>query len=171
MRLQIDAKVGRRIMEYLWPARRTRNITDDTIANSPDAHHKKILPPSRTSLDSPRGLTHSRQASEPENAKLAPPTGLRRLGTSRSFTNLRDAASSRPQPFRAPTLSRTRSSAALGHEAQLADAAAAERRVKTNKADVVQEPKQRGDAAEMRTRSSQKTFVLVRISRYGELPL
>ncbi|KAF9055459.1 hypothetical protein BDZ89DRAFT_1056032 [Hymenopellis radicata] len=161
MRLQIDAKVGRRIMEYLWPARRTRNISDDTIADSLDAQQRKMLPPARTSLDTPRALGHSKQASEPEIAKLAPPTGLRRLGTSRSFTNLREAASSRPQPLRAPTLSRTRSSTALGREAQVADS---ERRVKNNKADIVEEPKQRGDAAEMRTRSSQKTFVLVRIS-------
>ena len=138
MRLQIDARVGTRIMEYLWPARRERQIAADPVGNE-DFVQVLEVPEGRTSLDSPRGLHSFRDTNKGE---LAPP--LRKLGTSRSFTDLRgtkDAA-------QVPALHKMHSSEAL-HDA-------ADGRTKTKKA---------GDAAEMKTRASQKSFVLVRISR------
>lgn len=164
MRLQIDTRVGRRIMEYLWPGRRDRKkaIQDRRTESSQTAHehppNKQSFPPSRISLDATR-RTHSRQSSDSNNSsRLAPPMALRRLGTSRSFSNLRDF----PSPVK--SLPRTRSSEALGQHASTIDHTEPRKlRRGDSRHDSGPVPR-RGDAAEMRTRSSQKTFVLVKIS-------
>ncbi len=159
MRLQIDARVGRRIMEYLWPGRRDRKkaIQDSPSEPSPDPL-KRSFPPSRASLDATR-KTHSRQSSDSNTSRLVPPMALRRLGTSRSFSNLRDS----PPPAR--SLPRTRSSEALGQRESSTDHIEPRKlRRGDSRHDSGPVPR-RGDAAEMRTRSSQKTFVLVKISR------
>ncbi|PBK72706.1 hypothetical protein ARMSODRAFT_953107 [Armillaria solidipes] len=160
MRLQIDARVGRRIMEYLWPGRRDRKkaIQDSPSEPSPAVTEplKRSFPPSR-SLDATR-KTHSRQSSDSNASRLVPPMALRRLGTSRSFSNLRDS----PPPAR--SLPRTRSSEALGqHESSTDHIDPRKLRRGDSRHDSGPVPR-RGDAAEMRTRSSQKTFVLVKIS-------
>ena len=94
---------------------------------------------------------------------LTPPPGLRKLGASRSFTDLRmSARENSTQSLKLSPLTRMRSSDALskfdgqsngdGGKLKKARAAAAHRH--------------KMDAAEMKTRSSQKTFVWVKVSRY-----
>ncbi|KAF4601061.1 hypothetical protein EYR38_005710 [Pleurotus pulmonarius] len=144
IRLQIDASLGRRIMEYLWPARKDRRIRSSTSsADTDDETNIPRIIATRASLDSPRAL-QTFPSEVTSDATLRPPMGLRRLGSSRSFTDLRFSTTQEP----APKLSRTRSSDALKPTNQV-------------------EPKRRDtimDATEMKTRSSQKSFVLVRIS-------
>jgi hypothetical protein len=144
MRLQVDAKVGSRIMEYVWPVRKTRKLISRDMSLATD-QTAPVQSPSRPSLD----------LSQREH-RLAPPP-LRKLGSSRSFTDLRSSASEHAQ---IPSLQRTRSSQALRPHSdtpvgeQMGDAPKSTRLRKY------------GDAAEMKTRSSQKTFVLVRVSRH-----
>lgn len=164
-------------MEYLWPARRARNIADQRTSHDSNESsgnvatpHRRRFPPTRTptrtptrsSFESATRKVHLRQVSEPETNSLSPPapTGLRKLGASRSFNNLREAASRSTQSSRGPSLSRTRSTELLS-ERQARSTDNVVGRVKKDG-----NHKQRGDAAEMRTRSHQKTFVLVRISRF-----
>ncbi|KAF7352699.1 hypothetical protein MVEN_01235800 [Mycena venus] len=110
MRLQVDAKVGRRIMEYVWPARRNRkqSIDDEpplpTIENTPDI----VL------------------------------ACIEQL---------------RPVPFVKPSLP----------VAPPMDPSRKKNRSESS-TKVAQSTKKAGDAAEMKTRSSQKSFVMVRIS-------
>ncbi|KAG9218974.1 hypothetical protein CCMSSC00406_0001384 [Pleurotus cornucopiae] len=143
IRLQIDASLGRRIMEYLWPARKDRRIrSSSSSADTDDETNIPRIVATRASLDSPRAL-QTFPSEVTNDATLRPPMGLRRLGSSRSFTDLRFSTT---DP--APKLSRTRSTDALKPANQV-------------------EPKRRDtimDATEMKTRSSQKSFVLVRIS-------
>lgn len=145
IRLQIDASLGRRIMEYLWPARKDRRIrSSSSSADTDDETNIPRIVATRASLDSPRAL-QTFPSEVTNDATLRPPMGLRRLGSSRSFTDLRFSTT---DP--APKLSRTRSTDALKPANQV-------------------EPKRRDtimDATEMKTRSSQKSFVLVRISRF-----
>ncbi|KAL0070669.1 Protein SABRE [Marasmius tenuissimus] len=172
LRLQVDARVGSRIMEYLWPARKERHRAvendDDLESDKPERDHTVF--PARASLDSPRPYSMSRQNSEavtPGDQTLAPP--LRRLGASRSFTDLRSAAADNARSL-SPTLQsaalpKTRSSENLreranGRNPDLLEAG----RSKSRAGSLHEESAKSGDAAEMRTRSSQKTFILVRIS-------
>ncbi|KAJ7180202.1 golgi-body localization protein domain-containing protein [Mycena crocata] len=158
MRLQVDAKVGRRIMEYVWPARRNRQrLKDAEIHANGDTLIE--LPLARASLDSPRPQMPKKAVMSAPT--LAPPM---KLSASRSFTDLRSASSLAPPTM--PQLHRTASSGAL-RQYSLPPSPPDPSRAKTrsnssNK--VAQLPKKTGDAAEMKTRSSQKSFVLVRIS-------
>jgi hypothetical protein len=161
MRLQVDAKVGGRIMEYLWPARKARNeeIAASTSKVTHNTREEKTGPPNpvspllaRSSLDSPRAL----EAFRPDSARLAP-TPLRKLSVSRSFTDLRKAASDSP-----PLFERTRSSDIRLLSSSPESFAGT---LVTSNMDLPNLDRKLGDAAEMKTRSSQKTFVLVRISR------
>ncbi|KAJ6598956.1 golgi-body localization protein domain-containing protein [Mycena vulgaris] len=159
MRLQVDAKVGRRIMEYVWPARRNRQRLTDEEARQTIDNSSEVIPPSRSSLDSPR-------APAPKKASLSAPILAlpMKLSASRSFTDLRSTSMSLGPPS-APQLHRTRSSSAL-RASPLPGAPSPPPPMKksqsSNKA--AQVHKKTGDAAEMKTRSSQKSFVLVRIS-------
>jgi hypothetical protein len=169
MRLQVDAKVGRRIMEYLWPARRVRN--QQSVIGKPDLFPESrdsesgpsdfVLPSlSRSSLDSPRVSPGVRL----DRDRLAPP--LRKLGSSRSFTDLRSATPGSPNR---PLLERTRSSERRQPFSPLPSSRLPTDTGAVTKAESSKMPTSEralGDAAEMKTRSSQKTFVLVRISRY-----
>ena len=176
LRLQVDAKVGRRIMEYVWPDRKDRQAAPD---DSP-GKEKERKPPleieiksptsGRLSLDSPRAL-HG-----PLDSNLIPP--LRKLGSSQSFTDLRlakDAGSSQaflsPRALLSPPsfLQRTHSSDSIHFS--ILDAP---EMLRPNGPDSDElDPKRKGskdagDAQVMKTRSSQKSFVLVRISRLGD---
>ncbi|TFK23245.1 hypothetical protein FA15DRAFT_705606 [Coprinopsis marcescibilis] len=130
MRLQIDAKVGHRIMEYVWPARKERQsqVTAGTEASKTS--------PSRSSVDSPNGLQPPTQTS----SSLPAP---RRLVSSRSFTDLRAATTSAFLLKNRSTDSLNKPTTAGEPQAQANDSS---------------------EAAVMRTRSTQKTFVLVRIA-------
>jgi len=81
-------------MEYLWPARKERNGTrddDESESTTPEEPEKskQIVSPTRTSLDSPRTLyTLDKQG----QSTLTPP--MRKLASSRSFTDLRSPTQS-----------------------------------------------------------------------------
>lgn len=174
MRLQIDMRIGRRIMEYVWPARREREHTDEieafeTLMESPITEEpidivvipESPMSPRRSSWDvSPRTRENHRQTT--------PTSPLRRIGTSRSFTDLRKARTdSLLSPT--PTLHKTRSTDGLAHEAHhptrqnsKSGGDAKERSLALGKR------KDIDDATEMKTRSSQKTFIWVRVNRYVE---
>ncbi|KAK7060550.1 Protein SABRE [Paramarasmius palmivorus] len=170
LRLQIDAKVGRRMMEYLWPARKTRqkaleDSSFEVVGSGSEAH---VSISGRSSLDSTPRANMSRQASDSEHPSsgLTPP--LRRLGASRSFTDLRMSALESESTH--PALQRTRSSEGLRARANTKPPESFDHpRVRSRVDSSVRRDdingNTTGDAAEMRTRSSQKTFVLVRISR------
>ncbi|KAF5387705.1 hypothetical protein D9615_000498 [Tricholomella constricta] len=149
MRLQIDARVGRRIMEYLWPARKHRNEIDDAKASVALGPPK---PDHRTSLDSPRALHGPKQHLHSGKGELMPP--LRKLGNSRSFTDLR---ASTKDSLLVPSIHKLPSSDTLRQISTAGDGPDGrhKQKDKTSKKD---------DAAEMKTRTSQKSFVLVRIS-------
>lgn len=168
LRLQIDAKVGRRIMEYVWPGRAHRTVAEESEKTQditpPEIVVKSPVSAGRSSFDSPRGLQASKSGD-----KTIPP--LRRLGSSRSFTDLKSARETTappsnfltPQGFLSPTgfLKRTHSSDSINFFNSLdpASGQGADADSSTlNKNDS-------GDAQVMKIRSSQKSFVLVRISR------
>ncbi|KAG2367288.1 golgi-body localization protein domain-containing protein [Suillus spraguei] len=146
IRLQLDANLGQRIMEYVWPARRSRNSGTDTTATC-DTHY----PRSRASLDSSKLLHQSR--SSLDSTSLTPP--LRKLGSSRSFTDLRSAA---VDPMITPFPATQSNQHSL-----TADALDESRR---HRHPIVRQvsSEHKTDFDEMKTRSSQKNFVLVKIS-------
>ncbi|KZT12507.1 uncharacterized protein LAESUDRAFT_638973 [Laetiporus sulphureus 93-53] len=170
MRLQIDTRVGKKIMEYIWPARKHRSNSEEVQSFEPllDSTTEEgesnivVVPESpddvhRSSWDvSPRKSVDS-------NRLAASP--MRKLGASRSVTDLRNT---RSETLKAPRLHRTKSTDALvtvstpsrsftnqtiknGSDSR--DKSASSR----NKQEV-------DDATEMKTRSSQKTFVRVRVN-------
>jgi hypothetical protein len=160
MRLQVDARVGVKIMEYVWPARKHRKLADDahaqTMARAVSSASLMTSSTSRASLGSPPSPLPS-----PDPDKLAAP--LRKVGASRSFTDLRTSFKDHLEPI---PLQRTRSSQGRHGQFGPPDNTAVATRRDNGDSHLAVDRKKRGDAAEMRTRSSQKTFVLVRISRY-----
>lgn len=151
-------------MEYVWPARKKRRQAGDGEEEGPmpipillpSPVVTKPQTPTRASLDSPRTLEESHRMDQLSPATLAPPP-LRRLGASRSFTDLRTTANL----FQSPMLHKTRSTDALN--VGLEGPTGPENKIPKL---TQQLQKKSGGAAEMKTRSSQKSFVLVRISRY-----
>ncbi|KAF7301766.1 hypothetical protein MIND_00742200 [Mycena indigotica] len=152
MRLQVDARVGRRIMEYVWPGRRDRKrLSEEETPPTEQPSTEVVL--ARSSLDSQVGKKATLSV-----PALAPPM---RLSSSRSFTDLRSASLSPPS---APQLHRTASSGDL-HQATLRPPEPMRRKTRSDTSHKsAQLTKKAGDAAEMKTRSSQKSFVLVKIS-------
>jgi hypothetical protein len=165
MRLQVDAKVGRRIMEYVWPARRHRNLaieekaTIDESAQRVEDDTSVPWPPSRKSLDFARTPDKTRTALE--SSGLTPPP-LHGLSFSRSVTDLRNTSTA--SDFGRSAIShKSRTTDGFRSVSNLPDSDnLVKRRHEANK-----QTRRRtiGDAAEMRSRSSQKTFILVKISR------
>ncbi|KIJ70055.1 hypothetical protein HYDPIDRAFT_121417 [Hydnomerulius pinastri MD-312] len=154
IRLQLDARLGQRIMEYVWPARRGRSQ-----AKTHGTPHQtvEILPSSeqtapRSSLDSSRLLQKPRTSLD--SSRLAP--GLRKLGASRSFTDLRSAAAESAKP--SPTIAQQSS-----HRQHNPDLDLKEDSKPLRKSQREDRPG-KDDAVEMKSRSSQKTFILVKIS-------
>lgn len=171
MRLQIDTRVGRKIMEYVWPARRHRHNTEDEvqafddIPESPSAFDESsnvvIVPespmsPRRSSWDvSPRAPRQSY-----DSHRLAPASPLRKLGASRSFTDLRNTMS---DSMVVPKLHKTRSTDALLAFSSPSQSGSKvteglDRRLSARSAREID------DATVMKTRSSQKTFVWVKVN-------
>jgi hypothetical protein len=154
VRLQIDSRVGRRIMEYLWPARKDRyddTEDDETETTSPDEVDDRAHPvsPTRTSLDSPRALQSLERQGQ---SSLSPP--IRRLASSRSFTDLRSPKSTtNTQPM----------VVLANHSVESLTIQRTNRRPKSKSIT------KNDAAAEMRTRSGQKTFILVKILRFAAL--
>ncbi|KAJ7179036.1 golgi-body localization protein domain-containing protein [Mycena filopes] len=155
MRLQVDAKVGRRIMEYVWPARRNRKLQIEDESQLPTADNTPEVVLAPVSLDSPR--TQTAKKTPLSTPTLAPPM---KLSASRSFTDLRSASLVPPTP---PRLHRTASSGTLREAALPARPPVKKNRTESS-SKALQLAKKAGDAAEMKTRSSQKSFVYVRVS-------
>ncbi|KAJ3774447.1 golgi-body localization protein domain-containing protein [Lentinula raphanica] len=162
LRLQIDARVGRRIMEYVYPARKHRRKSIEENSQQETVMDTAIRSSSFALLDSPLpNSTLNRDPFDTESLGLAPP--LRKLGASRSFTDLRStAAQDTTQVMLRPTLQRTRSSEYLKRNQTLVDGF--EREMPKRQRTISHANRKNGDAAEMKTRSSRKTFVFVRIS-------
>ncbi|KAJ3512535.1 hypothetical protein NLJ89_g3461 [Agrocybe chaxingu] len=175
LRLQVDAKVGRRIMEYFWPDRKARRVEDTpspkTMPKTPLEIHIKspTSPHGRSSIDSPRAL-YSPKRADSTGKNLAPPP-LRKLGTSRSFTDLRTAKEGQiggsigflsPPAF----LKRTQSTDSVNFVSLLdvPPTPGSSSAFETEPLDPQDHIKDSGDAQVMKNRSSQKSFVLVRIS-------
>ncbi|KAF7292415.1 hypothetical protein HMN09_01225600 [Mycena chlorophos] len=164
MRLQVDARVGRRIMEYVWPGRRDpkkqQQLEDETPLTTEPPSAEIVL--SRSSLDSPRTAVSKKAAVS--TPMLMPPM---KLSASRSFTDLRSASLAPPS---APQLHRTASSSALrqGLSPATPPPEPLKKRTRSDTSKNTALSKKTGDAAEMKTRSSQKSFVLVKISRHED---
>ncbi|KAH0839883.1 hypothetical protein J3R83DRAFT_834 [Lanmaoa asiatica] len=150
IRLQLDARLGQRIMEYVWPARRGRSQTDtqSAICDLPESHRPSEQPPSRSSLES--ALLLQKPRGSLDSNRLAP--SLRKLGSSRSFTDLRSAAA---ESTKTPV------------ETSFGRAATPDLNVEDSQSIrkvTLEDRPGKDDAVEMKTRSSQKTFILVKIS-------
>jgi hypothetical protein len=170
-------------MEYVWPDREKRRTPTD---DSPEKEKTPVppleiriksptSPAGRSSIDSPRGL-HTPKRTIDSNGQTTLPT-LRRLGSSRSFTDLRSARGDEPlspPAFMGPQgflsapafLKRTHSSDSVNFSSML-ETTPAPGRSHTVDPEVIDTPDRRlpDDAQVMRSRSSQKSFVMVRISR------
>lgn len=177
LRLQIDAKVGQRLMEYVWPSRKGNPGVSEEKELSPITQVEiRVRSPtsSRSSIDSPRALHSPKVFESIEQATLGPPR--RKLGNSRSFTDLRvvkeSNMSSPTNLATSPLTKRTNSSEPLNFSS-LFDAPLTpglpipgQSAVVDTDANIIgQNGKSNGDAQLMKSRSAQKTFVLVRIAR------
>lgn len=157
LRLQLDTKVGQRIMEYIWPARKHRRNQKTEQIDSPTTV-MKVQPP--TPIDPnqqdppPSSVGRARQSMD--QTRLVP-VSVRKLGASRSFTDLRSIATS---PM--SVLQMNRSSDALSSPTTPTSLTQPTRRGTTLTPGV-------GDAAIMKTRSAQKTFVAVDIASISVL--
>ncbi|KAH7887657.1 golgi-body localization protein domain-containing protein [Phlebopus sp. FC_14] len=153
IRLQLDAHLGQRIMEYVWPARRGRNHTKTSgLELTPGS---RVLPPEevplRSSLDSSRLLQTPRTSLDSGNLAFS----TRKLATSRSFTDLRSAAT---DSMKGGSLSLSSNQRMVTVDADASDGLRTMRKISRE-----DRPGQ-DDAVEMKTRSSQKTFILVKIA-------
>lgn len=160
LRLQLDTKVGGRIMEYIWPARKSRRKRGDEQTDPSTSVTTKIQPasPVDPTPRDPSPGSSARGRKSMDHTRLAP-VQVRKLGTSRSFTDLRSAGNS---PMSSHQMNR--STDALSSPSTPTSA----------------HPIRRGttlapgitglnDAAIMKTRSAQKTFVAVDISSISVL--
>ncbi|KXN86435.1 UPF0648 protein C3H5.09c [Leucoagaricus sp. SymC.cos] len=167
LKLQVDAKVGRRIMEYLLPDRRHRPQNNENSSSSdaleiPESMAINIRsPPLRSSIDSPRALQtlHPDSATGSRDMRLA---GLRRLGASRSFTDLRSTREDHHRSHLLPS-----KSGSNGRSESPDTLCLISPRVKIDSTFV---DEQKGDAAVMITRSSLKTFVFVKVASRLPIP-
>ena len=132
-------------MEYIWPSRRSRNQTTSQNLQGQMDNIITELSMNRSSLDSSRLLQNPRASFD--SSGLAP---WKKLGGSRSCTDLRAAAAESAKSSHQPHL--------LDPDAYSQDNSRAQRR------NVREDSKD--DAIEMKSRSSQKTFILVKISRW-----
>lgn len=149
IRLQLDAFLGQRIMEYVWPARRGRSQAD-ADRDLPESYRPLEQPPPRSSLESTLLLQNPRRSLD--SSRLAP--SLRKLGSSRSFTDLRSAAA---ESTKTPV--ETSFGRPATPDLNVNEDSRSIRKVNR------EERSGKDDAVEMKTRSSQNTFILVKISR------
>ena len=152
IRLQIDAKVGRRIMEYLWPARKERNDSRDGYESeiaTPEEFEisEQAASPTRTSLDSPRTLYALERQGQ---STLTPP--MRKLASSKSFTDLRSPTQSTNGRSLTVYSNHSTESLTSSHRA----GHGSKSRPTNGESDA---------ADEMKARLGQKSFILVRIQR------
>ena len=159
-------------MEYVWPARRNRKRIENTSSPDPQQittpsdlpidttiqHPAASIIVTRASLDSPNVLRRGKRFS----AEGSRPALQRRITASRSFTDLRSAAR------QSSTSTKTTGSSDLlsANILSALDLVFDQRRFVSAPQSMEQVQRKTGDdAVEMKTRSAQKTFILVRISR------
>ncbi len=163
-------------MEYLWPARRKRDKTIEldvdalplpaSTATSPVSPGTPLDPPTprRTQMPLRRASVDIVLPSSTDKNLLMVPT-LRKTATSRSFTDLRKAASDTLQiPVSPLSLQRTKSSDAVFTLASSNSSGQVSKA--SDDRDKQRLKREADDAALMKTRSSQKTFVWVKVSRF-----
>lgn len=160
-------------MEYIWPARKHRRKLDKGHDAQPPKHllDQTDLPrrPSTGSRRPSMDILSRKPRKSLDlntNSNSLRPGPLRRLGTSRSFTDLKSAANL-GSGYSAPTLHRNHSTDALSQPVSPSEASGPTRKGTGYFATM----QQTNDAVEMKTRSSQKTFVAVDISRYDNRAL
>ncbi|KAH9943489.1 golgi-body localization protein domain-containing protein [Epithele typhae] len=183
MRLQIDIRVGRKIMDYLWPARRQRNngsteteteafVIPESFVNGSSTtnghfhrpsgrqHTTDTLPMLTYTTDTPRHAFFDIPSPTRKSldAGRLTPQPLRKLGTSRSFSDLRNPPPSlaqRQDSLQVPRrIQRTNSSSSLRAKRRRGKSGSdGKRAAAKNETD---------DAREMKSRASQKTFVRVK---------
>ena len=160
LRLQLDTKVGQRIMEYIWPARKNRRKREADQPHPSTPVTTKVQPPTPvdTTPQDPIPSSSGRIRKSMDHTRLAP-IQVRRLGTSRSFTDLRSAGNSPMSSYHM-----NRSSDALSSPSTPTSSHPV-RRGTTLAPGVAGSV----DAAIMKTRSAQKTFVAVDIASISVL--
>ena len=163
LRLQLDTKVGERIMEYIWPARKNRRKPDTEQIDSPSTITTKVQPPTpvnSTSPDPPPGPSgpSAKVRKSMDHTRLAP-AQVRRLGTSRSFTDLRSASLS---PLSTYHLNRSSDALSSPNTPTSANPIRRGTSLAPGAAGL-------GDAEIMKCRSAQKTFVAVDIASISVL--
>ena len=154
-------------MEYVWPARQHRKSLDsdgrDTVTNSSiTAQRTASVDANRASLDSHPAVKYGNRVSsdEPRRPNLGLPP--RRLTSSRSFNDLRSASRQQSTYLETPVPSTT-DLFSLKNESRPAQ-------IRRDSSNLLlgssSRQRSRDDAVEMKSRSAQKTFVLVQVSRY-----
>lgn len=164
LRLQVDAKVGVRIMEYLWPSRKARRQNSEVATKKAAAGNSRSASRQRSSMDSPTMLGTPAFSEQSSTKTLQVSPTLRRLGTSRSFTDLRMTSQTTTNTTTTTStrrLNRTRSTDLLIG----ADTQPQKVRWKPENGVGGKQTTKHGDAKEMKTRSNQKSFVFVQIAR------
>jgi hypothetical protein len=150
-------------MEYIWPARKNRrqiDLKEDSESCPQDPVLEFMNPTSRPHYDHklrPSTLhlrSHNSRRSLESNTLS--PDHPPKLGTSRSFSDLRSTALGRPLPMS----HRNHSTDALSASSSSADVSLAKKLQPHGGMD------ETNDAAEMKSRSSQKMLVSVDIPRY-----
>lgn len=154
LRLQLDSKVGRRIMEYIWPARKNRRKREVEQID-PLTSVAKIQPstPTDPSPRDPSPGPSGRGRRSMDHTLLAP-IQTRRLGNSRSVTDLRSAANS---PMSALHMNRSTDVLTSPPTPTSAQQLRRGTALTTGVGGL-------NDAAIMKTRSAQNTFVAVDIA-------
>ncbi|KZS98046.1 hypothetical protein SISNIDRAFT_449676 [Sistotremastrum niveocremeum HHB9708] len=169
IRLQIQTKLGSRILEYVWPDRRRRKSISGGIDRSMPGTPITALTPLVPSTPVSTNPSES-GSSSPSPLHLAPPKSSAggsasprspRLQTSRSFTNLRSPGESRTELKRSNSHSTLPSSRATSDG--VTDSSASASIVEPSVASEMTRSTSNRDAVEMRSRSTQKTFALVKI--------
>ncbi|KAH8113231.1 golgi-body localization protein domain-containing protein [Phellopilus nigrolimitatus] len=178
MRLQLEARVGRSIMEYVWPARRDRtrsgnsaefesssardNVKPDILLQESGPIYAEPTTLARASLDSPSNIHRGKRYSIEERR---PTLGLtaKRLTSSRSFTDLRHT-SRQTSMFSSTPVSSDFLAADKDSAIDYSVAFDRGKVIDNTSANLPIQKRLKDDAAEMKTRASQKTFILVRIS-------
>ncbi|EMD40776.1 hypothetical protein CERSUDRAFT_111360 [Gelatoporia subvermispora B] len=155
MRLQLDTRVGHKILEYVWPSRKNRQPRE-----SDNSGH--ALLDSNVMMDEPQTLAEPARRSfsdaptrkSEDSHRLTTPSP-RRLGSSRSFNDLRNM---RNDSLQVPKLHKTRSTESLASPSSPSRSMTDSYKMRATAS------REYDDATEMKARSSQKTFVMVKVS-------
>lgn len=155
-------------MEYVWPARQHRKSIESVRKDAGQTTSSPIqrttsVDTGRVSLDSHPAAKYGRVSSEePRRQNLGLPS--KRLTSSRSFNDLRSASRQQSTYLSTadPSTSDLSSFKNDNRPSQV-------RRESSNVLAFTSRQRSRDDAIEMKSRSAQKTFVLVQVSRYKGL--